>query len=336
MAELDWLEANDLRAYPLIDGDFSLSGGLTLPRKGLVDAGFMLGIDSYFEPGQDSIYLYSITIGLTTLTLRARAEYADAERDFLRCYEWCFSFALLAKFGETVHADATHIETSLPASDRGQGFITVGDLSELAALPLGEHLLLSAPSFEPALSQSLVRSFAKSINLANGPRPCPPICECEPSSSSSSDSSSDPSSSDSSSSSSPSGECTDPDPIEPDGDDHDAALPETVGLTGAIKLMPGYNCEITVVAGQNLVQIGAGVKSGKGAPCNDLRIDETGQVWEDLCAACDGPIYTLNGIGAETEHFQLIGGPSVVVTPNADEHEIVISLDEEGICEVDL
>lgn len=332
MAELDWLEANDLRAYPLVDGDFSLSGGLTLPRKGIADAGFMLGIDSYFEPGQDSVYLYSVTIGLTSLTLRARAEYADAERDFLRCYEWSFSFALLAPFGTTVHADATHIETNLPAPDRGQGFITIGDLSELAALPLGEHFLLNEPSFEPALLQSLVRSFAKSINLANGPRPCPPICECEPSSSSSSD----PSSSDSSSSSSSSGGCVDPDPIEPDSDDHDEALPEAVGLVGAVKLMPGYNCEITVVEGQNLIQIGAGVKSGEGEPCSDLRIDEDGQVWADLCAACDGPIYTLNGIGAEIEHFQLIGGPSVVVTPNADENEIVISLDEEGICEVDL
>jgi len=330
MAETGWLEGNDLRSYPLVQGNFALVGGGELPRKGLVDAGFMPGIDSCFEVGKDTVFLHSMVVGLTKVTFTFRAGYSEPERDFLRCYEWVFTFNYTDPFGLTQHRDMTLREGFSPPQepDRGQGFLTVGDLSEIEAFGLGEYVLAAEPEVEPALIQPLAKAFVKNVNIANAGRPCPPGCPCPPSSSSSS-------SSPSSSSSSSSG-CVDPDPIEPDTDSHAKVLPETVGLIGDVKLKPGFNSQIVVVESSNLIQLRAGVKLGEGEPCEDLRVDDEGRVAPNLCLPCAGPIYAINGVGADVADFQLVGGPGVVITPNPDEHEIVISLDEEGICEVDI
>lgn len=342
MPETDWLQKNDYRAYPLVDSDFSLSAisggsasGYELPRRGLTDAGFVLGVDSVFEIGNDSVYLHSVLKTSTDVEFRFRAVYAEQERDFLRCYEWVFVFDLVAEFGATQFVDMTHTDTGVEEVHKGSGFLTVGDLSEVAALPDGEWFLVSDPEVEPALLQSLVGSIVKQFNLANEERACPPDCPCDLSSSSSSSSSSSPFSS--SSSSSPTPVCSDPAPIDPaPGDDAPEALPESEGIVGAVKLKQGYNAQINVIEGQNTIEITGSEKAGAGAQCNDLRTNTDGSIREDLCVPCAELIYTINGVGNTVEHFQLVGGPGVVVTPRPNDHEIVISLDEDGICDLDI
>ena len=341
MPETDWLQKNDYRAYPLVEGDFSLSAisggsasGEELPRRGIVDAGFILGADSAFELGNDSVYLDSILKTSAEIEFRFRAIYSETERDFLRCYEWVFVFELGAAFGETQFVEMTHIDTGAEEVHRGSGFLTVGDLAEIAALPDGEWFLVDTVEVEPAILQSLVNSIVKQFNLANEDRPCPPACPC-PSSSSSSSSSSLSSSSMSSSSETPI--CEDPEPIDPDpGNVAPEALVEAVGIVGDVKLKQGYNTEINVIAGQNVIEITGSEGAGAGAQCNDLRTNPDGSIREDLCLPCAGLIYTLNGVGNDVERFQLVGGPGVVITPQPDDHEIVISLDEDGICDLDI
>lgn len=349
MPQTDWLQKNDYRAYPLVEGDFSLlpvgssmSGQPTeLPRRGLVDAGFVLGIESLFDPAQDSVYLHSIVKTAWSVTFRFRARYDDPERDFLGCYEWLFEFDLDTPFGVTRFTDATHIDTGAPNPLRGQGFITVGNLSEIADIMDGEWLLSAEPEVEPGLLQSLVRTYVRTLNAANEPRPCPSGCPCPPSSSSLSSESSLSSSSPSESSvSSPSAEvpCEDPPPIDPDPDfDAPTVLPESTGYEGHVKLKPGFNCRITVDESDNAIEIGTGEEYGEGQQCTtpDLRTDDDGGVREDACLPCKGPVYTVNGQAEASTVLRLLGGAGVVITPRPNENEILITLDEEGICEVD-
>ncbi len=353
MPRTDWLQKNDYRAYPLIENDFTLSpigssmSGQPeeLPRRGLVDAGFILGIDSHFELGNDTVYLYSIIKTAGSIAFKFRARYSEDARNFLQCYEWLFEFDLDTPFGVTRFVDATHIDTGAAGPLRGQGFVTIGNLVEMADITDGEWLLVAQPEVEPGLLQSLVNTYAKTINAANEPRPCPPDCPC-PESSSSLQSSSSPSSSSSlssslssssSSSSSDAERCEDPSPIDLDSDlVASVVLPESSDYTGHVKLKPGFNCRITVDEANNAIEIGAGEEYGEGRQCTtpDLRTDDDGVVREDECLACRGPIYTVNGQAEGSITLRLVGGPGVVITPRPTENEILISLDEEGICEL--
>ena len=360
MPRTDWLQKNDYRAYPLVENDFTLSpvgsssSGMPeeLPRRGLVDAGFVLGINSHFELGEDTVYLHSVIKTAGSVTFRFRANYSENARDFLRCYEWLFEFELDTPFGATRFVDATHIDTGLSNPLRGQGFVTIGNLNEIADIMDGEWLLVAQPEVEPGLLQSLVNTYAKSINAANEPRPCPPECPCPPSSSSSpsasslsssslsspSSSSSSESSASSESSSLPSEEpCDDPPPIVPDPDfAAPVALPESTEYLGHVKLKPGFNCRLTVSEDDNAIEIGAGEAYGEGQQCTtpDLRTDDDGVIREDACLPCKGPIYTVNSQADGATALRLVGGPGVVIIPRPSEHEILISLDEEGICEL--
>jgi hypothetical protein len=112
------------------------------------------------------------------------------------------------------------------------------------------------------------------------------------------------------------------------------ALPETLGIVGNVKLKPGFNCVLVVDELNNAIVISASEKAGAGEQCVDLRTLEDGTIVEDNCMPCRGPIYTINGRGNDDEAFQLVGGPGVVIDPFPDRHEIIISLDEEGICDV--
>ena len=351
MPRTDWLQKNDYRAYPLVENDFTLSpigssmSGQPekLPRRGLVDASFILGIDSHFELGNDTVYLHSVIKTAWSITFRFRACYSEDVRDFLRCYEWLFEFDLNTPFGATRFVDATHIDTGAPNTLRGQGFVTIGNLVEMADIADGEWLLVAQPEVEPGLLQSLVNTYVKALNVANEPRPCPTECPCPPSSSSSpsisSLSSSSPSLSSSSlSSSSPVAEpCEDPPPIDPDPDFvAPVALPESTGYAGHVKLKSGFNCHISIHESANVIEIGAGEEYGEGKKCTtpDLRTDDDGTIREDACLPCKGPIYTVNGQAEGSTTLRLVGGPGVVITPRPTEHEIIISLDEEGICDL--
>jgi hypothetical protein len=113
-------------------------------------------------------------------------------------------------------------------------------------------------------------------------------------------------------------------------------LPESTGYVGHVKLKPGFNCHITIREDENVIEIGAGEEHGEGQQCTtpDLRTDEAGVIREDACLPCKGPIYTVNGQAEGSTALRLVGGAGVVITPRPGEHEILITLDEEGICEL--
>lgn len=141
----------------------------------------------------------------------------------------------------------------------------------------------------------------------------------------------------SSSSSSSSEVCVDPEPPEPAELNAPVRVPLPNGrFTGGIKLKAGYNCVIDVNAVQNIVTIQTGLGSGEGMQCEDLRTDENGLPVHETCRDCSGMVYAVESHGFGVEELQLVGGPGVLILPDADNHRIVIRLEEEGICSVEV
>ena len=352
MPESDWLNQNEHRFYPFVPtADFEVSSGAFDGKSAFVDAGFTLGISSAFEHARDLVYLdrYYKSSGIIRFVFRLR--YGDtATYEAMQCYEWVFEFPDDALVGSTVYAVPTRIEEfdliGEENPEMGLGFVTVGDLdAALIGAVDGDILFTQTPEIEPAALQSNVDTFVNAIKLANEPRPCPPEC-CPSSSSGSSDSSSSDSSSSSSSeepappessSSSSSPDCEDPTPPEP----AELNAPTRMVLPGGrfvgdVKLKPGYNCRITINEAQNTVNIQSGLERGEGMQCEDLRTDDEGNLVPETCRDCSGMVYSVENHGADVEDLQLVGGPGVLVLPDADNHRIVVRLEEEGICEVEV
>ena len=346
MPESDWLNQNAHRFYPFVPtADFEVSSGAFDGKSAFADVGFTLGISSAFENARDLIYLdrYYKSTGIIRFVFRLR--YGDtATYEAMQCYEWVFEFPDDAPFGSTVYAIPTRIEEfdliGEESPEMGLGFVTAGDLDvALVGAVNGDVSFTQEPSIEPAALQSSVDTFVNAINLANEDRPCPPDC-CPSSSSGSSDSSSSESSSDSSSessSSSSSPDCEDPTPPEPAELDAPSRMVLPDGqFVGDVKLKPGYNCRIILNKAQNTVNIQSGLERGEGMQCEDLRTDDEGNLIPETCRDCSGMVYAVENHGADVEDLQLVGGPGVLILPDADNHRIVVRLEEEGICEVEV
>lgn len=355
MPESDWLNQNTHRAYPFPYGtDFAVSAGTFDGKSAFADAGFTLGIASAFMHARDAVYLERYYKGGGVIRFVFRTRYGDlATYDAMRCYEWVFEFPDDAPLGATVYTIPTRIdELDLVGEENpemGMAFLSIGDLpTALDGAADGNVYFTEEPELEPATLQSNVDTFVNSINLANEPRPCPPSCDPCPSSSSSSSQSSQSGSSDSSSSSSSdepvpssssssSSACEDPDFPEPSDLDAPVRLALPNGrFIGPVKLKPGYNCLINLSETQNLVTVQSGLYRGEGMQCEDLRTTELGDLVPEVCLDCGGHVYAVEGHGFDVDELQLVGGPGVLILPNADKHRIVVILEEEGICEVEV
>lgn len=313
MAQTDWLNLNDYRDYPLAqDGDFSLSTGGKLPRLGIADAGFVMGVASEFDhsdPAHD-LYLHRVVRGFTSLTLIFRSDAPS----FVG-WEFQFPFADDDPRGRTVYADAVEVATAITDVCRGTGFLVIGTLDELLMLIIDTHVLTAKPRVEQALVQSLADSLAKSVNIANDMRPCPPSCFPESPSSPSSVSSPSPASL-------PAGAALIP-----------VAVAEATGLDGDVEFKPGWNSTIKLIQTDNAVEFGAGVGAGEGEPCADIRIEEDGLQLDESCEPCAGFIYSINGRGREQTHLLLAAGEGINIVPDpADPHGLIVAVDPEQLC----
>lgn len=339
MSQADWLTLNTQRAYPFTEPvnltGSSASLGLPIGNEIFADLGFTAGVSSYFEPGRDSVYLDRYWTDGSIIRFFFRVEYgAGAPYEAMDCYDWVFTFNLTDPIGTVQYAVPTlrpvdvfdyAPETEVP--EMGLGFMACGQLDGIV-LGAGGEYVLDEPKVEPALIKSDVRSYVNAINVANEERPCPTVC-C-----------------DSSSSSSPSGEsssspssafCT------PEAEPEPAlqAAPLRLSLpngqfTGAVKLMSGYNLQISIIESQTSLKFDAAVNAGDGMQCEDLRIEDDGEPVHDSCETCGTLVYGINGHGYPAESIQLVGAKGVVILPDPDNHRIFVILEEEGLCRVDI
>ena len=159
MAELDFFNTNAFIVYPFMATS-------ALPNDAIVDAGFVMGVDSGFDTATDQIALYSVVVSAHQVTFNFTCTTVA-----LSSYMWSFAVELGAPFGSVVYTDISLSGTQAP--NIGSGFINIGSLTATAAsLGIGTHVLSPQPVLEPALIQNLSGGYVNSINIANDPRSC--------------------------------------------------------------------------------------------------------------------------------------------------------------------
>lgn len=327
---VEWLYLNTQRSYPFVSPDYAVSAGSFDGNAAFADLGFTPGIHSNFVPVRDSIYLDRYDTDGSTVTFYFKVAYGTTDYEAMACYEWAFTFDLLAPLGSIEYAVAQHVDDGRENPTMGMAFVACGRLDDLT-LTAGTVDLTDQPTIEPALIQSDAQAFVNQLQLANEPRPCPQLC-CDSSSSSSSGPSAEPSEASSSSSG-----CVDPEEPEAPLQSAPLRLPLPGGqLAGSVKMRAGFNFQIVVQEASNLVILRAGVNRGEGMQCEDLRTDAEGDLVEDTCLSCGELLYGINGYGYEAEQIQLVGEPGVVVTPYPNEHKVVVSVDDVGLCQVEI
>lgn len=297
MAERDWLNQNNFIAYPMVRrNDLSFSGGGELPRTGIVDAGFLLGIGAGFVAGDHEVHLYGVEREAAALKLDFRSNATS-----MGAHRWLFDIPDTTLRNCTVRTVAETIVGGIPAPDKGDGFVAVGDLSDLRALAAGTHLMAVPLPVEPALLQSLAATFARGISVANDARRCPePNCGSSLSSSS----------------------------LFGDAD----TFPFVLNLEGDIKFREGNNLSVKVNAEANALQLNARIGQGAGPTCEDVIIDEEGFRRGEECTDCDGFIGSINGV-AMGKSVKLAVGPGVSVIRFPSLNKIEVKVEINRACE---
>lgn len=293
MPEYGFYDHNDQIAYPLVtDGDLSLIGGGYLPKRGMVDAGFMLGLDSEFIAGTDHVMLYAVEHSGLTLLFDFRSDAPG-----LSGYRWLFEIPVTAEIGSIVEVDVTPVPSGSADPDRGSGFLVVGNLTDLSSLGVAVHRLADPPAVEPALLQSLVNTFVRSFNIANQARRCPPVCDEVP-----------------------------PSPSAP------TTFSLVQNLSGVLKFKEGYNSRILINEGAVSIELGAILGAGSGRTCEDIIIDEGGMHIGEECAPCDDYIRSINGRVTDDGKLLITGGPGVVVVNDPADHKVTVTLETNRHC----
>lgn len=304
MAERELYNSNDQISFPFIHGDpLGLLPPATLPRQGIVDAGFVMGIDSEFDIETDSVYLHSFYVNLGSVFFDFRSNATG-----FSSHRFLFDFpAGSTAFGTTCYADATLITGGPEEPNLGRAFLTVGDLTDI--LSLGDTLwtLTGLLRIEPGLIQTEVGSFISSVAVGNKARCCPEACGV-PSSSSSSEAACDP----------------------------DRIFLQAQGLMGDILFREGNNIGIQLDEANNAILFDALLGLGEGETCEDVIIDGDGDGGfhrGESCLTCGEVIRSVNGRVIPGGKLVLSGWPGVQITPDSDNHLIYITLNPEKFCE---
>lgn len=269
----------------------------TLPNSGMVDAGFMLGPDSGFVPGAHNVVFHSVEVK----TAQVEFEF-HSDAPGLSGYRWLFVFPVDAKFGCTVHADATLISSGVPAADKGWGFMTVGDLDEILSMGEDFYGMCQPPRVEPALIQSLAQTYVRSLNIANQTRPCPAEC------------------------------CETPVPVDPE-----QVFVLVEGLDGDIRFREGNNLQISASAVRNSIELSADLGAGEGRTCEDLLVTGSGPagIQEDdgsLCESCEDYVRSVNGVRTNDGKLILVGAAGVKVVSDGPNHKVTVRVEPDRIC----
>lgn len=307
---------NEYRAYPFIAktavinvGDCGVPtaaiapSGPKIPDATIVDAGFIMGIDSGFDAKTDSVYLSSIvrTNSGIEFKFKTTAENADNKE---------IVFSRLATAAEWENEFNTSIPFDVECAEEPlwEGFIVTGDLTELlTTIAVGETLNFDNTDYviEPGRVQSLLKAYVRSIGVGNYARIM----------------------------ATPSNNCADSSAVF----DPNAERPIIVNarcMAGDLRLKEGYNCQIRQVDRDNTIQVGTAtvVNNVGGELClygSELPFFEgdeppEGSPFLSGGPACDDVISTINGIPGP--NVQLVGGTGVKIVTTQGENKIKIQL----------
>ncbi len=204
---------NEYREYP-----FTVNRIDSLPADLVVDCGFIMGIDSGFDPGSDYVYLHEVRKTATRIEIEFRTTATGAASLPL-----VFSRLFTAEEWTTEFKATTHASSACATEPVWEGFVVSGVIGTITAqLTTGQSLSfyvggIHTRQVEPARIQSLKGAYLRSISVGNYSRVT--ISECETGQSSSS-----------------AGAITVASPT---------IVVNATCLKGDIRLKPGVNCSIT-------------------------------------------------------------------------------------------
>lgn len=170
MARAGFFNDNEYRAYPFIYRARGQSE-LTAPESGIVDAGFILGLDAEFDASEHSVWLAAVTVTAEQITFRFETDAPGAAGIPLtftgpRTAEWTTLYAATGP--------APHVCAEEPI---WEGFIVTGVLPTSFPAPLATTYSSDDYVIEPGLLQNLAKSYLRSISVGNYERTTIPPCE---------------------------------------------------------------------------------------------------------------------------------------------------------------
>jgi hypothetical protein len=294
---------NEYRQYPFVFR--SAYSAADLPTELIVDCGFIMGLDSEFNPTTDIVYLHSITKTAAKLQFTFKTTAAGAvnkpivfERD-LTPDEWAYEHADSAPASNTGLTDAIFCATEPVWS----GFLVTGRIAEFAASAPNNttYTFNQERAVEPSRIQSLVKAYLRSVNVGNYARTV--IQPCGSSSSSG------------------------------------ATRPVIVNaacVKGNIQLRAGFNCEITQDSDLNELRIAVSkdanttgldaaefCENGSEIKLYPGEIPPVGSKFLSGGPACDEVITAINGLPAPD--VKIVGGAGIQVVPDlTQQHTLLI------------
>ena len=310
MASPGFYNVNRNRSYPFRTGtvDQPIAGPLTLlnlPDDAVVDAGFMMGVQSGFDPLIHSIRLRSITrIGNTFIFefVCDAPALSGASLYFTRQVDDPLYVTEFSEEGTPVSQSSFSGSDIEPICRQPlwSGFMVSGTMESLDLVLPGNGVLLgstAAALLEPALVQNLANAFVEAVNLANddrtratAPTGCPPIVF----------------------------------PFET-GVTHVRAR----CLLGQVPFKAGFNATVRQRSTDNSITFGAAVGAGEGQPCGDVplfpgEVPPPGSQLLEGGPLCGETLRSINGIGGPI--FNFFSGVGVTFTPIPEKNRLVITV----------
>ena len=319
-----WFNDNQFRDFPFLTrveplattAGFSSSSSAAgtifdLPHSAILDFGAIMEIDANFDESLGHIvYLHSIHRSGSLLTFKFRTNATDAEN-----FELIFhrnvtdrEFTIEWEEASTIVAE-TISEFTCPLHPKWSGFMVSGDLHDLFEMLDDNETAVCIEGLwqiEPARIQSLMRSYLRSISLANEPRiHATPAVGCSDSSSYAS---------------------------------NEPAIPNAQCLAGNIQWKEGYNCSIRQDVNNNAIIIGAGVGVGAGPQCEELplypgEVAPTGSPFLSGGPACNEIVKAINGVSGD--NITITPGPGFQIEADTvNPHKLIVNrtLDEFAVC----
>lgn len=312
MAKPGFYNDNEYRAYPFIARrpiiavdacgvpDSTPQAVTTpLPNSAVVDAGFIMGLDSEFDEETHAVYLARIVRSGDEFTFEFKTDAPGAIDTPI-----VFTRHIPAAEWLNEAAGSSPGDPECATEPAWEGFLVTGPLDDLAAeLPTNGELLFAATDYvvEPGRVQSLIKAYVRSINIGNYARVIASNEECDESSA-------------------------------PIGDRE--IIVNARCMTGDLKFKEGYNCLIQQISRTNAIRVGVGATSvppdselclyGSELPLYPGETPPPGSKFLSGGPACDEVISTINGLVGP--NVQLVGGTGVKIVTTQSENKITIQL----------
>ncbi len=303
---------NTGRSYPFLEnttGVLPFNSGVIgcVPTEAIVDFGCTMGLDSGFDAGEHTVWLQSVTknVGDQTITFKFRSTAPGLDG-----YELSFTFGRYDKF-KTVFADATAYGTvdedpeACETNDRWHGFLVCGSLEAYYVLPWESTATsLQTALIEPSTIISNVRTYVRSINLANQdrtratrPTGCTPYTW----------------------------------PFETGGIFVNARC-----INSDTLFMSGFNVNVRRAEG-NAIVIDAGVGDGLGEPGDEIPLSDDDVAPDGSTLLTGGPtcgelVRTINGVSAKDFTIDAGLGAKISLDPAKHLVEVDINMSQLSVC----